>query len=400
MYMLSGSDLNQYTDKSIYFKTSNGSYLKVEDIDGGNSCPSFILTQNRNYATEFILIKKTETNVSIRLNSDMKNQNGTFGYHLYVIPENDVVYGAGNDELFAQFNIERRAQYIYIKSAYKNAYFCHEYNIIRCRPQNNWCAFTIEEAHIPFVQRSVCVISYGYMRTPIDLNTSPIINTLKEIYPQTSIDIFMFLPEAMDEFYNVTYDINTITSPRCNVSIVTHKNDFKYFIKTSQSYGLPIVSNKNKNKIYSYRTMSTIWNITEAVRNIIASKKVYNTYILMRNDMYAYTKIFKKLLDTNKLYCLVNDRIDSHLLIGKDILLLNYLYDYYVRNKMTYAEEPVEKIMYDFLVSHNTSLGNIHYLTPFVNYPSNLKKFDDSFYKMVVSKYQEITGNILDQKYR
>lgn len=398
--MLSGSDLNQYTDKSIYFKTSNGSYLKVEDISEGNSSPLFILTQNRNYATEFILIKKTETNVSIRLNSDMKNQNGTFGYHLYVIPENDIVYGAGNDELFAQFNIERHAQYIYIKSAYKNAYFCHEYNILRCRSQNNLCSFTIEEAHIPFVQRSVCVISYGYMRIPVDLNTSPIINTLKEIYPQTSIDIFMFLPEVMDEFCNVTYDISTITSPRCIVSIVTHKNDVKYFIKTAQSYGLPVVSNKNKSKIYSYRTMSTIWNITEAVRNIIASKKVYNTYILMRNDMYAYTRIFKKLLDTNKLYCLVNDRIDSHLFIGKDVLLLNYLYDYYVRNKMTYSEEPVEKIIYDFLISHNTSLGNIHYLIPFVNYPSNMKKFDDSFYKTVSTKYQEVTGNIMDQKYK
>lgn len=389
--MLIGTDLNQYINKIIYLRTSTGLYVKLEDIAETNNSPTFVLVSNRNYASEFVFVKKTETNIAIRLNLDMKNQNNTFGYHLYVMPDSDIIYGAGNDEIFAQFNLERRAQYVYIKSAHKDAYFTYEYNVLRCRRLNSMNTFTIEEAHIPFIQRSICVVSYGYMRTPIDLKTSPIINSLKEIYPHTSIDIYMCLPEVMDEFYNVTLDTSNINSPRCNVSIITHKHDVNYFIKASHSHGLPIVSNKNK--IYSHRTLSTIWNITEAIKNVIATKKIYSTYILMRNDMYASTQIFKKILDVNKLFCSINGQLDPHLFIGKDILLFNYLCDFYVRNKSAYLEEPTEKIIRDFLVSHNVTIGDIHYLTPYIHYPINHKKLDDQFYKTVISKYQEVIGS-------
>lgn len=394
--MLSKSELDQYIDKSIHLRTLSGLYLKLDDVSDKNNSPSFIFTPNRNYASEFILVKKTETNVAIRLNIDIMNQNGTFGYHLYVIPENDVVYGAGNDELFAQFNIERDEQYILIKSAFKNSYFCYEYNILRCRPKNNSCRFIIEEAHIPFVQRSICVISYGYQRRNLDLTKSPIINTLIETYPQSSIDIYMLLPEDVDEFQDNMCNININKPSQCNLFISTHTNNAKHFIKMANSSSLPIISNRNRN--YPFRVMSMLWNITESVRNVITAKRVYNSYILMRNDMFMTTQIFKKILDTTKLYCVINNNIDSHLFIGKDILLFNYLYDYYIRNKLSYVNDNPEKIIYDFLASHNVSLGNIYHLSPYVNYPSNLSKYEDSFYKLVVSKYRETVGDSVVQK--
>lgn len=387
--MITGIDLNQYINKVIYIKTINGLYLSIEDVSETNYTPTFVFVNDKLHASEFVLSKKSESNVSIRLNNDMKNQNNTFGYHLYVLPDSDIVFGAGNDEIFAQFQLDHYNQYILIKSAHKNTYLCSEYNILRNRPRNDTTtSFTIEYANIPFVQRSVCVISYGYARKPMDINRSPIINTLKEIYPRAQIDMYIFMPEMMDEFYNASYDTNSIVSPKCNISVTTHKYDAKHFMKIAHSHGMSIISNKNK--LYTFRTLSMLWNITEAVRNVIATKKVYNTYILMRNDMFSVTNIFRKLLDTNKLYCMNNGKLDSHLFIGKEITHLNYLYDFYMRNKLTYADEYPDKIIYDFLTAHNIQLGNIHHLSPLTNYPINPKKYDDAFYKTVIAKYQEV----------
>lgn len=366
-------------------------YLKIEEINETNTCPIFVFTPNKNSATEFIIVKKSDNSVAFRLNVDMKNQNETFGYHLYVIPENDIVYGAGNDELYAQFNLEKHDNYIYIKSIYKNTYLCHEYNILRCRNMGRNVGFTLEDARIPFNQRSICLMTYGYMRNPINLNNSPIINSLKEIYPQTNIDIYLFLPNIIDEFYNVSFDVNGISADRCNIFPMMHSNDYKYFMKASYSHGLPIISNKEKH--YTYRTMSMLWNITESVRNFLVTKKVYNTYILMRNDMFAMTDVLKKIIDVNKLYCMNNNELDSHLFIGRDILSFNYLYDFYLRNKNTYADYSPNQIIFEFLKSNNIRLGDIHHVSPNIRYPSNFKKNDDAFYKLVIAKYKELFKN-------
>lgn len=386
IYMLSGSELTQYLDKVIYFRTSTGLYLRIEDVACTNQFPTFIFANNRCSASEFILVKKSDNNVSIRLNRDIGNQNGTYGYHLYVIPENDVVYGAGNDELFAQFNIEKSAQYVRIKSCYKNAYLCHEHSVLRCR--NDCCnsSFIIEDAHIPFTKKTICVISYGYLRKKPFLHNSPIINTLKEIYPQSSIDIHMLLPHTMDEFCDEQCDTSNMTSSRCNVSIVTHKNDTSHFMRQSHSYSQPIISNGGK--IYPHRTMSAIWNITESIKSVIATRKFYDIYILMRNDMYDNTRIFRKVFDSGKLYCMVNNEVDSHLFIGNDILSFNYLYDFYIRNLGTYTDCTINKIMTDFLKYRGVPLGDIRYVTPYVNYPCNLLKFSDGFRKNVITKYE------------
>lgn len=389
--MLAGAELNQYINKIIYLKTSTNLYVKIDNISENNPHTRFVLTPIRSQASEFIFIKKSETNIVIRLNVDMKNQNGAFGYHLYTIPENDVVYGSGNDELFAQFNVERHEQYIAIKSAHKNAFLCHEFNIIRCRQRNNSSLFIAEETHIPFVQRSICIITYGYIRNNVDLNKSPIINILREIYPQTTIDIYVFSPETMDEFYNVSYDSSLTNFQKCSVHSITHQCDAKHFMKLSHSYGMPIVSEKGR--IYTYRTMSMLWNISESIRTFLATKKVYTVYILMRNDMFEFTHIFKKLIDTNKLYCMVGDKLDSHLMIGNGILSLNYLYDFYIRNKNVYSGALPEQIILDFLKHKNIILGQIHYLSPYITYPTNKSKLEDSFCKFVYSKYSELLNN-------
>jgi len=387
---MSVKDIEQFIDKVIYIKSPAGLYLKVEDIDEKIANATFVFTVNRTYASEFILVKKDEKNINIRLNLDMKNQNNSFGYHLYVMPDNDIVYGSGNTELYAQFNLEKNGDFVQFKSAYKPTYLCHEYNVLRCRPKSEHNNFFIEEVHVPLIQRSICIMTYGYIRTPFDLNKSPILNDLKEIYPNSQIDLYIFTPEVLDEFCNVTLDKNLLTSSKCNISVVTHKNDVKYFIKVAHSQGLPLISNKCK--VYSYRTISQIWNISESVKNMLAHKKMYNIYILMRNDQFNTTRLFKKLIDTTKLYCISNYTVDSHIFIGKDIQLFNFLYDFYIRNKNTYAHETPDKVICDFLCSHKVKLGNIHHVTPNITYNINSKKVDDSFYKMVVAKFQEVSG--------
>ena len=391
--MLTGSYLNQFTNKIICLKTSSNMYLKLDQISEKNPYPQFLFTPIRNNATEFIFVKKTETNIVIRVHMDIKNQNNTFGYHLYVIPENDIVYGSGNDELFAQFTLEKHDQYITIRSAYKNSYLCHEYNVLRCRQKNNSSLFIAEESHIPFTQKSICIISYGYVRNHINLQTSPLINTLKEIYPQTTIDLHIFSPETLDEFYNVSYDTPIEHCQKCSVNIIKHQYDPKYFIKLSHSYGLPIVSTKGR--FFTYRTMSMLWNITESIRAFLTTKKVYNIYLLVRNDMFAHTNIFKKLLDVSKLYCLHENILDTHLMIGKDILSLNYLFDFYIRNKNIYIGSPPENIIYDYLKQKNISMGQLHHLTPFIEYPVNKKKLEDSFCKQIYAKYYECVNTQL-----
>lgn len=386
--MLSGSDLEYYTNKIVYIKTSSGLYLKLENINESNTHPHFLFVSKKNLASEFILIKKSDTNISIRLNNEIKNQNGTFGYHLYTIPDNELVLGAGNDEAFSHFNIEKNNDQVCIRSVHKDAYLCHEFNILRCRKKNNFSSFILEESIIPYVNKSICIISYGYARNNINLTNSPIINTLHEIYPQSQIDLFMCFPKMMDEFYEINYDTSAIINNKCNININIHNNDTKHFMKIAHNQGLPIITNKGKH--YSHRTLSTLWNISESIKYFLSFKKVYGIYILMRNDMFEHTKIIKRFLDTNKLCCLNNGRVDPHLFIGHDILTLNYIYDYYIRNKSNFIEASLDQIMYEYLKVHNVQMNDIHVFSQNNGYPINNKKFNDEFYKQVMSKYKEI----------
>lgn len=398
MSILAKKALEPFINKLIYLRTSTGLFIKIEEISETNNSPTFVLVSNKNHATEFILSQKTDTNVSIRINAEMKNQNGTFGYHLYVLPDNDIVYGAGNDEIFAQFVLElaelseHSEQYIKIKSAYKPCYLCHEYNVLRCREhvEENATKFVIENVNIPCVQRTVCVISYGFMKNIIDLKNSPIINSLKEIYPSTILDIYIFTPNILDEFYNVTFDTALINADKCNVTIKTYPYDITHYMKLSHFFNMPIISNKNK--VYSYRTLSMFWNLSEAIKMMVATKKIYNTYILLRNDSYSRVNIYKKLIDPMRMYCYNGDSIDTHFMVGKEILSLAHLYDYYVKHRTMYSDATPQQIISHFFASQNFKTGFISNIAPPLQYQVNQNKTSDIFYKTIYEKYKELVG--------
>jgi hypothetical protein len=399
MSILAKKALEPFINKLIYLRTSTGLFIKIEEISESNSSPTFVLVSNKNHATEFILSQKTDTNVSIRINADMKNQNGTFGYHLYVLPDNDIVYGSGNDEIFAQFMIElaelsgHSEQYIKIKSAYKPCYLCHEYNVLRCREhvEENATKFIIENVNIPCVQRTVCIISYGFMKNIIDLKNSPIINSLKEIYPSSTLDIYIFSPNILDEFYNVTFDAALINADKCNVTVKTYPYDITHYMKLSHFFNMPIISNKNK--VYSYRTLSMFWNLSEAIKMMVATKKIYNTYILLRNDSYSRVNIYKKLIDPTRMYCYNGDSIDTHFMVGKEILSLAHLYDYYVKHRTMYNDATPQQIIAHFFATQNLKTGFISNIAPPLQYQVNQNKTSDIFYKTIYEKYKELVGH-------
>ena len=398
MSILAKKALEPFINKLIYLRTSTGLFIKIEEISETNNSPTFVLVSNKNHATEFILSQKTDTNVSIRINVDMKNQNGTFGYHLYVLPENDIVYGSGNDEIFAQFVIElaerseHSEQYIKIRSAHKPYYLCHEYNVLRCRERvgESSTKFVIENVNIPCVQRSVCIISYGFMKNIIDLKNSPIINSLKEIYPSSTLDIYIFSPNILDEFYNVTFNTSLITDDKCNVTIKTYPYDITHYMKLSHFFNMPIISNKNK--VYSYRILSMFWNLSEAIKMMVATKKIYNTYILLRNDSYSRVDIYKKLIDPTRMYCYSGDSIDTHFMVGKEILSLAHLYDYYVKHRTMYGDATPQQIIAHFFASQNLKTGFISNIAPPLQYQVNQNKTSDIFYKTIYEKYKELVG--------
>lgn len=389
--MLSSSEFEPYINKLVYIRTSSGLYVKLEEISENNNTPTFVLIPNKNHATEFILSRKSCNTVSIRINIDMKNQNGTFGYHLYTMPDTDTIYGSGNDEVFAQFNLIHYDKYIQIKSSHKDCYFCYEYGVMRCRNQTSFTSFLLEDIHIPSVQRSICIISYGFMKNIIDLKKSPIINTLKEIYPQNTLDIYIHSPSILDEFYNVTFDPALITADKCNVSIKTYPYDVTKFMKLSHFFNMPIISNRNK--IYSYRTLSMFHNLSEAIKTMVSSKKVYTTYILLRNDSYHCVDLYKKIIDTTKLYCYNNELIDTRLCIGKDILFLSHIYDYFVKNRNQFADVHPRVVIGYFFQAQSFKTGSLCNLAPSPQYQTNQTKLTDTFYKSIYAKYKELVNS-------
>lgn len=61
-------------------------------------------------------IYKNRSKYSIRLNMDLINQNNTKGWHLYTLPKNSTLFGAGNDGIWATFDIIKKDNYYLIKS--------------------------------------------------------------------------------------------------------------------------------------------------------------------------------------------------------------------------------------------------------------------------------------------
>lgn len=395
--MIVGEKLSNYVDKIVRIKTSRNLYLKLCNIHEKNSTPDCVLVNNKSEATEFILLKKSETNIIIRLNKDIHNQNGSFGYHLYVIPNNDILYGSGNDELWAQFNLEQQDSHVLIRSAYKNAYLCHQYDVMRCRPLDNIndFKFELEECNLAYGNSSVCIITYGFMKKQPNLNASPILNTLHRIYPNTTIDIYMHLPDIFDEFYNVSVDTIKLRAYKCNVFTHTYKYDMKQYMKMAYSMNMPIINNK---KNYSYRTLNTLYNISEAVKHFLSYKRIYSNYILLRNDSFENSNLLMKELDRGKLFCINDGKLDNHMMLGKDILSFNSLYDFFLRNKTAYTNYSLNEILHEFLKSCNIILGNLCQVSPTLYYPKNREVQSDDFYRKIYILHNEMFGNYSQQK--
>lgn len=385
-YML--TNLDQYINHPIHIRTSSGLYLKVENPNEHDHSPTFVLITQKAYASEFILIRKTPTNFCIRLNIDMKNQNGTYGYHLYTIPDNDTVYGSGDEGIFAQFQLFQNKTSLKIKSANKNSYLIHDYNVLRCRQTGQNMDFFIDDTFTPHTNNSVCIISYGFARRPIDINNSLLLNNLMEMYPRMMIDLYMFLPDIMDELCAIQYDVNTLKSGKFNVSLKTYKYDIKHFIKLAHSFGLPIINGKSR--IYTYRTLSTLWNISESIKFMIATKKIYDVYILLRNDMFEHSQIMKNPIDCNKFYATIDGSVDTHIMIGKPILCLEQIYEFFIKNKNKLVTLTPDQIINQFYALKNTPLLPLYCIMPHIVYPVNKQKYDDAFYRNIYGMYHDL----------
>lgn len=74
------SNISQKNNRSVTVG-SNGEYLRISTTD------------NKNYY--------------IKLKYDLINQNNTLGWHLYTVPYNDDIYGAGNNGIWAIFHFEQ-----------------------------------------------------------------------------------------------------------------------------------------------------------------------------------------------------------------------------------------------------------------------------------------------------
>lgn len=393
--MTSDKYFNKYIDRVVHIRTANNLYVKIDNITETNRNISLILVNNKLNATEFILQQKTDTNFCFRVNIDCKNQNNEYGYYIYTIPENDLIYGCGNDGLYAQFQLERNNEYIKIKSAFKNCYLCYDYNILRIPNKGNSCNFSFDDNNIITSTqitntKTICIISYGFLRQIPNIDTAPLLNTLKELYPTSSIDIYMHLPNIMDEFYDVEYDPNMLISTKFNLSIKNYKYDVNHFMQVAHSFGLPIINGKHKN--YMYRILSMLWNISESIKYLQSSKKYYDVYILLRNDSYSQCQIIRRLINPTKFYCLQDKEnvIDSHMMIGKEILNLASLYDFFVKNKNQLSSLTPCQIITNFFMAYHVDMSPLCYITPKITYSVNSKKTEDTFYKMIYAKYQEI----------
>ena len=372
-------DINEYVNKVILLKTKNNLYLHISNISQHNINPVFILTPDKSDATELLFVKKTNNTIAIRLNSEMKNQNNTIGYHLYSIPTSDLVFGSGNEGAFANFCLEQNADYILIKSGYKNSYLCYEYDIIRLRPLNlEMCSFLIENSEQLNKQsneKTICIVAYGYPRNQIDLDKSPLISSLSEMYKKENITVYIFVPDTH----------KNINSNKCNVIVKTHANYDEFFIKQSILLGLPIVTTTG---LYSHKLLELFWNLSSATA---LSSSTYNNYILLDINAIENMEIIKKNFDSSRYYCLNNGFFNCYFSIGKGLLQLKYLYDFFVKNKIMYTNVEPETFIRTYLNSQNISMSEIHFITN-CNIISKLsQRCDDNYFKEISTKYIELS---------
>jgi len=79
-----------------------------------HNCKSMGMSEKH---TEFYIYRNLDK-YSIKLNLDIKNQNGTNGWHLYTVPKSNTLFGAGNGEKWATFDIIKKDKFYLIKSVH------------------------------------------------------------------------------------------------------------------------------------------------------------------------------------------------------------------------------------------------------------------------------------------
>jgi hypothetical protein len=133
--------------------------------------------------------------------------------------------------------------------------------------------------------------------------------------------------------------------------------------------------------------------MAEAIKNVIRTKMMYNTYILVRNDSFHVVDLYKKLIDQSKLYCYDGISVDTHLMVGgNDILQFANIYETYVKNKDMYRDATPQQILDHFIQSKGMRTGSLSNIAPPRNYIVNANKTTEIFYKTVYSKYREFVN--------
>lgn len=384
MDILCDSQLDKLLNKIVVIKTNNNLYLHVHNICQQNIHPTFILTPNNFEATEFILIKKNNNSFAIRLNYDIKNQNNTFGYHLYTSPDSDLVFGSGDDGLFANFLLFKQNNDLFIKSIYKDVFLSHEYNVLRFRPFNqNNCSFSIEtrkEIYTPITEQSICVVVFGYLYEELNLDNSNLLNDLSERYNNQNLHVYFYL-------FNTENKQITSSTNKFKLYINNHNNNDDFFIMKSINLGLTETTTSG---FYTHKLLELFWNISNAV-SFATKQRMYDNYMLLNIDAVNKIKVINKNFDLSRYYCLNEGIFNFYFSVGKFVQRLNYLYDFFVKNKLLYTNMLPEKIILAFLKSQNVITCEIHSITTF-NTIAKLQKYcDDDYLQEIKQKYIDLS---------
>ena len=378
------NNLNVFLNRPVLLKTKNNLYIHVHNISQYNCYPTFILTPHDYDATEFILVKKPDNIFTIQLNLDMKNQNDTFGYNLYSMPTSDLVFGSGNDDLFSHFTLEKYNEFFYFKSVHK--YLSHSYNILRFKSFDiNDCAFSIENVnyiHNQYPEQNICVIIFGYPNKSLDLHNSVLLNDLSKKYNKENLSVYLYLTKCADTDFNIIGE-----NDKYNLKIDLHDNDENSFISKSISNGFPVKTTLN---IYSHKLLELFWNISQSVSLAIREKK-FDNYMLLNIDALFNVNLIRKNFDLSKYYCLNNGKFNFYFSVGKFIQSMNYLYDFFIKNKLLYLNLDPEKIVLNYLRSQNVIAGEIHSITNCPFFAQLQTACEDDYFNDISKKYVELS---------
>lgn len=118
-----------------YWKLIPSKVNPIEQLEGGvykiinvktkqyinviNPSPKVNNTVVANKKPALFVVYSNNGALSIKLELDIMNQNDTKGWHLYTVPKNNILYGAGNNGPWATFTVEKSGNYYLLKTPHK-----------------------------------------------------------------------------------------------------------------------------------------------------------------------------------------------------------------------------------------------------------------------------------------